>query len=192
MQVFIVVYLLHQNKKAKWTETPLTLLFGNSVTNLKHGLPKREENIESNVLGRESKILRSKRFHGFGEERETSVFCPRKNGEWGRGRKEGKVPLFPSPTPHGNTCYVGKIDGNMLSCHFVLVSLFNSRHAWMDAWMIHRWNTLYFAGSIQYGKEWISSSPQHSRSDNNSPRKHDRSISIMETMCFHIEWSPQK
>ena len=94
---------------------------------------------------------------------------------------------------HSNyTFSILRLAFDMLSCHFVLVSLFNSRHVWMDAWLVHRWNTLYFAGSIQYGEEWISSSPQHSRSDNNSPRKHDRSISIMETMCFHIEWSPQK
>ena len=34
----------------------------------------------------------------------------------------------------------------MLGCHFMRVSLFNSRHAWMGTWIINRCNTLYFSG----------------------------------------------
>ena len=55
--------------------------------------------------------------------------------------------------------------------HFMLVSLFTSLHAWM----INRSNTLYFEGPIQYGEDWVSSSSQRSKSDDNNPKKHYRS-----------------
>ena len=44
---------------------------------------------------------------------------------------------------HSNDAFlISRLLSDMLSCHFMLGSLFNSRHAWM----IKRGNTLYFCG----------------------------------------------